>query len=55
MQEKSIFDAAKLPRQASPELAKLQTTTAEPEFERLLGSLRLNFTQPECTDGNRNG
>lgn len=53
MQEKSIPNTEKSNHQ-SPSLARAQTKVDGVSTEHLLGTLRLNLTQPECSDGGRN-
>jgi hypothetical protein len=54
MQEKPSANAVKSDNQSSS-LADTHGKIADVEVRNLLGTLRLNLTQPECSDGSQNG
>lgn len=53
MQEKSIPDMQKA-QQMPPPLGSTTTKAQGVSVGHLLGTLRLNLTQPECSDGRGN-
>lgn len=55
MQEKSILDAKIICGQSPTSTVGTSLKSESISIEHLLGALRLNLTQPECSDGSRSG